>query len=80
MAFLQLPSSALALAAGMKDKARTLLCRNATKGISEFQTQSFEPTHFQKVGLNAMLAADTVAWSVVASTGEGLISCTHSTS
>jgi hypothetical protein len=38
------------------------------------------PTYFQKVGLNAMLAADTVALSIVASASDGELVGTHSTS
>jgi hypothetical protein len=38
------------------------------------------PTYFQKVGLNAMLAADTVALSIIPSASGGELLGTHSTS
>lgn len=40
---------------------RTLLSCNAISYVSMFYESLTMPTHFQKVGLNAMLAADTVA-------------------
>jgi hypothetical protein len=64
----------------LSNEVRTLLRGNASHVLATSYEDIQTPTYFQKVGLKAMLAADTVALSIVAFASGGELAGTHSTS